>query len=366
MHARSFLNRFRFAKLAILILAPSLALSGCVIHYHAAPSASAPPLDPVLQQRLALLEQRLAGLDPAAPAEAQPTQDLTPEQRVDNVEAQISRIVGALNTNHAKSGAPTEAKPSQPAAREVAPLRETELEGDRPAGRKKASDKKPTAKTSKKDDDLLVQASPDHEFGGFNFLEKRVSKNLMERLSAGEISEIESEKARRDLIGKPPRQTQYLGPSGQIVNLADFQGHKNVVLVFLRGFSGSICVGCSTQTIALSRAKDEFIARDTQVILVYPGNADSVPAFLKAVQNLADSNFDLPYPVLLDVGLRAVTAFMIEGSLANPTSMIIDKAGKVRWVYEGDGATDRPTIPTLLSELDKLEDSAPTSQPVNI
>lgn len=51
------------------------------------------------------------------------------------------------------------------------------------------------------------------------------------------------------LAGKPLSQTRFLADNGDVVDLKDFVGKKNVVLVMLRGNSGTICVNCSYQLV---------------------------------------------------------------------------------------------------------------------
>src|SRR5438270_1065290 len=62
--------------------------------------------------------------------------------------------------------------------------------------------------------------------------------------------------------------------AGAAVDLKKYRGHKNVVLVFMRGFPGYICPGCSTQTSHLIRSYDEFAKRDAEVLVVFPGRKD--------------------------------------------------------------------------------------------
>jgi peroxiredoxin len=158
---------------------------------------------------------------------------------------------------------------------------------------------------------------------------------------------------RQDLLGAALPQQRFLGPSGEVVDLEDLRGARNVVLVLHRGFSGNVCITCSTYTRALAAGVGDFAARDAQVFLVYPGPAGAVPAFLEAVKNLG-TEAPPPFPVLLDIDLRTVRALRAEGDLAMPTAIIVDKQGLVRFAYTGADKDDRPSIPALLAELDAL------------
>lgn len=181
--------------------------------------------------------------------------------------------------------------------------------------------------------------------------EKELSKKLVTRY-AREGSK-EGGEQRGDVVGKKLETTQFFLSNGEVVDLRSFEGKKRVVLVILRGFAGSVCLHCSTQTLALADNADKFKARNAEVILVYPGEAESVPAFLDAVKNLRDG-FAPPFPIALDVDLTFVKTFLIEGSLAKPTSLVIDEKGIVRYAYVGKQPQDRPSAEDLLGVLDKL------------
>ena len=74
-------------------------------------------------------------------------------------------------------------------------------------------------------------------------------------------------------------QLTFVNRHGETVNLADYVGKQNVLLVFMRGFSGAICPFCQTQTSRLISNYDKFQQRNTEILLVYPGAADTVEPF---------------------------------------------------------------------------------------
>lgn len=67
-----------------------------------------------------------------------------------------------------------------------------------------------------------------------------------------------------------------------------------------------------------------------------------------------EEDYKAPFPIVLDVELELIKKLTIEGSLAKPTSMIVTTDGKIEYAYIGKGITDRPTVPTLLEEIDTL------------
>jgi peroxiredoxin len=148
-------------------------------------------------------------------------------------------------------------------------------------------------------------------------------------------------------LGQELSRTRFLGTDGLLLNLNDYIGKKNILLVIMRGFPGKVCIACANQTAALARNKKLFYKKDIEIFIVYPGLVDTLPKFLSAVREV-DEEFNLNLPVLYDVNLNAVKNLSIEGELAKPTTILINKEGKVNYVYVGKNKTDRPSIKTLL------------------
>jgi peroxiredoxin len=164
-----------------------------------------------------------------------------------------------------------------------------------------------------------------------------------------------SEKDVHELVGHELSRTRFLSSTQATVDVATRKGKKNVVLVVLRGFDGSVCIACSGQTLAISKNLDEFDKRDAEVFLLYPGKAESIPVFLDAVRDLEGGNAQaLPVEILLDVDLAVVKEFKIEGKLAKPSTLIMDKKGIVRFAHVGQSKTDRPTVGQMLDALDRI------------
>ena len=157
-----------------------------------------------------------------------------------------------------------------------------------------------------------------------------------------------------ELVGRPLPMTRFIGSQGSVVDLNDWKGKKNVVLVILRGFSGAVCLSCTGQTLAINENLEHFAEREAEVFFVYPGPRDGVPKFIEAVSDLRGSRDSLPVELLLDIDLRVVREFKIEGKLAKPTTIILDKKGIVRFAHVGRTNTDRPTVPAMLDALAQI------------
>ncbi len=160
----------------------------------------------------------------------------------------------------------------------------------------------------------------------------------------------------KNLVGTVLKQTRFLTSGGRTLDVADYKGKKNVVIVILRGFDpdAGVCIACSGQTLALSQNLDLFEKQDAEVFIVYPGKADTAYKFVDAVADLQGSTTPLPLEILLDVDLAVVKDFRIEGRLAKPTSVIVDKQGVVRFAHVGRNKTDRPTVPDLIKVLEGI------------
>ena len=93
------------------------------------------------------------------------------------------------------------------------------------------------------------------------------------------------------------------------------------------------------------------------MLLVFPGSPGKVQEFVDAAREILEQEGpgSLPFPVLLDVELRAVQAFGIQGDLSKPATYVIDRAGKVRFAFVGDQPHERPDVDTILAEVRRAE-----------
>jgi peroxiredoxin len=146
---------------------------------------------------------------------------------------------------------------------------------------------------------------------------------------------------------------EFVNTHGDRVQISQYQGKKNLVLVFTRGFSGQLCPYCTTQTSRLIANYDKFKQRDAEVLLVYPGSREQLPQFQRAGLE-ASGEDSFPFPVLLDEDLAAVKQLGIVAQLASPSTFIIDREGNVRLSYVGSSPADRPSIQAMLDQLDQI------------
>lgn len=153
---------------------------------------------------------------------------------------------------------------------------------------------------------------------------------------------------------------KYIDSDGKPVDLADYRNRKSLVIVFTRGYhNGGICPNCSAQTSRLIRNHADFVKRDAEVLLVFPGPKDHLGELIAQGRPKAD-NAAVPFRILLDPDSAAVDQLGIRHTLAKPSTYILDKQGKVRFAYVGAYASDRPSIKGMLEQLDRLKSEGAT------
>jgi peroxiredoxin len=154
---------------------------------------------------------------------------------------------------------------------------------------------------------------------------------------------------------------QFIDQAGNSVRPRDLIGAKNLVVVFTRGYNGSICPYCSSYTSGLITNYPKISERATEVLVVYPiakpDQSQRLDEFLKATFiRSGDDVTKTPFPVVLDIELKAVDALGIRKDLAKPATYILDKVGHVRFAYVGKALSDRPSIKVILKQLDTLRE----------
>jgi peroxiredoxin len=156
---------------------------------------------------------------------------------------------------------------------------------------------------------------------------------------------------------KPPASgdldLSFLNLEGQKVDLQSFKGKKNVVLVITRGYPGTLCPFCLAQASRLIKNYPEFVRRQAEVIVVFPGPKEHVYDFSRSSQVDASAS-KLPFPLVLDEDLKVVDRLGIRGNLAKPSTFILDKEGRVRFAYVGTTTADRPSVKSMLAQLDAI------------
>ncbi|HET6426193.1 MAG TPA: redoxin domain-containing protein [Planctomycetaceae bacterium] len=148
---------------------------------------------------------------------------------------------------------------------------------------------------------------------------------------------------------------------GRTITLKDLAAGKPLIAVFTRGYAGSICPYCSSQTSRLIANYAEFQKRDTEVVVIYPlekpEDTHRLNEFMAKVNenNTQPATQVAPFPMLVDIGLKAVDVLGIRRDLSKPATYILDEQGAVRFAYVGKSLADRPSVKALLEQLDAMK-----------
>ena len=150
---------------------------------------------------------------------------------------------------------------------------------------------------------------------------------------------------------------------GNESSLKEYLGKKNVVLIVTRGYAGSVCLYCATQTSRLLSNYSQFAKRDAEVVVVFPIETPEDSRrrrdFVVSVKNQLDTPIEkIPFPIVLDVELKVVDRLGIRKDLSKPATYILDKQGQTRFAYVGESLADRPSVKALLAQLDLLKQEA--------
>ena len=127
------------------------------------------------------------------------------------------------------------------------------------------------------------------------------------------------------LLGQPAPDFSLPSTGGQNVRLSDFQGKKNVVLVF---YPLDFSPVCSMQLPEYSGRQDDFADLDAVVLGV---NRDSV-----YTHKAWAGEYGIEVPLLADMNLNVARSFgvaLIDRGLSKRAVFLIDKGGVVR--FEG-------------------------------
>lgn len=121
---------------------------------------------------------------------------------------------------------------------------------------------------------------------------------------------------------------------GQVVNLADFRGTKNVVLYF---YPKDLTPGCTREAIDFDRKLNDFAAHDTAVIGMSVDSSSAHGTFAQAC--------GLHFPLLSDEdrSLSGQLGILSDAGMAKRTTFVIDRSGRVRKIFavsQVDGHVD--------------------------
>lgn len=161
---------------------------------------------------------------------------------------------------------------------------------------------------------------------------------------------------KRLAVGHVVKDFQLRSVGGELsgdVRLSEVNADGPVVIVFLRGFPGAQCPACSAQVADLVRHADQFTAKDTRVLLIYPGAKLQLEKH--ADDFLQGTRLPEPLTFLLDPGLKVIQSYGLRWDAPNetsyPTTIVIDEDGKITFIKISDTHRGRAAAEEILEAL---------------
>jgi len=120
-----------------------------------------------------------------------------------------------------------------------------------------------------------------------------------------------------------------LDQNGHPVHLADFQGKKNVILIF---YPGDMTPGCTLQLCSLRDEWPKILAANAVVFGINHADAESHTTFRK--------KYDFPFPLLIDAGKKVSAAYgaireLFGHRIIRRTVVVIDTQGTIIYLKYG-------------------------------
>ncbi len=125
-------------------------------------------------------------------------------------------------------------------------------------------------------------------------------------------------------IGSTAPDFSLVTQKGDTVRLADFQGKKNVVLIF---YPGDQTPGCTKQLCAI---RDDYTQFEKKNAVVYGVN----PAGKESHQKFIDKQH-YQFSLLVDEGQNVAKLYGAKGLMVKRTVVVIDKEGKIAYYKQG-------------------------------
>ena len=143
-------------------------------------------------------------------------------------------------------------------------------------------------------------------------------------------------------------------PTGKTVALSTEQSGHDLVLVILRGFPGYQCPYCVKQVHDFVDHSSDFKAKNTRVLLVYPGPPADLDEHAK---KFLEKQADLPSNIVLvtDPDYKVTNLYGLRWDAphetAYPSTFVLDKKGTVVFEKISHGHGDRLSAQDALDHL---------------
>lgn len=151
--------------------------------------------------------------------------------------------------------------------------------------------------------------------------------------------------------GDAPKKVSLQDLNGKTVNVAELFGNKPVILVFWKLTKNKVFLDYSLDVLLFLK---DFYEKyhdkpGMEIFAVYtPENDKEIPeSEISAVQNLVITN-KIKFPVLIDKGFKFFKEF---GIIALPSTIMVNKAGKIQFIYPSFSISARPVISKQIRNL---------------
>lgn len=144
--------------------------------------------------------------------------------------------------------------------------------------------------------------------------------------------------------------------SEEYLKLSDECKQGAVVLIVLRGYPGYQCPICSRQVGSLSNRAKALAKEAHRVILVYPGEAETIQR--NAEQFLGSRRLPEPLVLVRDQGMEMVDEWGLRWNerreTAYPATYVFDRNARLRWKNVSKSHAGRSTVEEILKALREL------------
>ena len=134
----------------------------------------------------------------------------------------------------------------------------------------------------------------------------------------------------------------------ETINLQDYKGKKNLVVVLLRGIMWPYC---RAHVLRLGKKVEEFAKFDAEIIAIL---TDKVKNAKKMEEKYAKGKIPIYYDSEKKVGKMLKQEWAVTKLGRMPALLVVDKQGLVKYAYYSDSMKDIPTNQEVLEFLESM------------
>lgn len=140
----------------------------------------------------------------------------------------------------------------------------------------------------------------------------------------------------------------------QSIELAQLAAEHPVLLIVLRGWPGYQCPICARQVHDFVSHAAEFVKRDVQILMVYPGPAEQLKTHAR--EFLEDKQWPRKFFFVIDPDFAFTNAYGLRWSApretAYPSTFLINQERRVQFAHVSESHGDRVGATAALAAID--------------